>query len=318
MRQPDYVSSATCARVLTPALALELAELALQWEAAGTVYYPPARALRMAPPDTGFHFHSKAVAVAELGVAGCRIVGYPVAADGSRPGADGATRLVVLMDLATGAPLAIVDEHVNYALRTAASVGVAARILAPGPVRLGIVGAGTVARASLRIMVEALQITAITLTSRTIGKCEELARLAHAATSAPVTIVDSADRVLRDSDVIVTATTARAPIVTEPLRPGVVLCALGSNELSPSVYLGADRFLVDDWQQTERATDIAAMLAAGYPLAERVSASLAALVATGQGGRSAHDDTAVVRTEGLASQDILFAHRAWQESMATG
>lgn len=316
MRQPDYISSADCARVLTPALALELAELALHWEAAGAVHYPPVRSLRMAPPGSPFRFHSKVVALPELGIAGCRIVGYSVAEDGSRPGAEFATRLVILMDLETGVPLAIVDEHLNYALRTAASVGVAARILAPGPVRLGLIGAGVVARASLRIMLAALDVHEIVLSSRTAVRCEELATLARTLSEVPVTVGNSVDEVLDRTDVIVTATTARSPIITRPIRAGVVLCALGSNELSSSVYLAADRFIVDDWQQTEGAADIAAMLKAGHPLKERLSGTLPALVVSNAGARTEAGQSVIVRTEGLAGQDLLFAHRAWLDCVA--
>jgi len=111
MRQPRYVSSSVCEQVLPPARAIELAELALSWEARDRVHYPIPRALRMRPPDHMLRFHSKAAALPELGVAGCRIVGYRAESDGTRPGAEAATRLVVLIDLETGAPLAIVDKR---------------------------------------------------------------------------------------------------------------------------------------------------------------------------------------------------------------
>jgi ornithine cyclodeaminase/alanine dehydrogenase-like protein (mu-crystallin family) len=317
MRQPDYVSREQCERLLTPQRALELAETALRWEAAGSVYYPPERQLRMAPPDSDFRYHSKAVMLRDIGVAGCRVVGYTVAADGSRPGADDATRLVILMEETTGVPLAIVDEHWNYALRTAASVGVAARLLAPGPVRLGIIGAGTVARAALRVMLAGLDVQEVLLTSRTLGKCDELARIARAGSVEAVSILEGTAPVLEGCDVVITATTAREPLLTEPLRPGVVLCALGSNELSAEVYLSADRFIVDDWAQTQRASDIAQMIASGAPLEKHLSASLSALVADGAGLRGEAAQSVVVRTEGLASQDLLFAHAAWQESRSS-
>jgi ornithine cyclodeaminase/alanine dehydrogenase-like protein (mu-crystallin family) len=318
MQQPHYVSSSVCRQVLTPARAIELAELALSWEATDRVHYPVPRGLRMRPPGHALRFHSKAVALPELGVAGCRIVSYRAEPDGSRPGAELATRLVVLMDLETGVPLAIVDEHYNYSLRTAAAVGVAARRLASTPARLGVIGAGVVARASIEVLLEAVPVAEVALFSRTSARCGALAEYARGLTDVEVRVYDSVDAVLDASDLIVTATTARAPIVRGALRPGVLLCAVGSNELDGAAYNSCDRLIVDDWAQTEEAGDIASLLAEGHPFKERLAGELAGLVAGTVPGRQRSDETIIVRTEGLASQDLLFAHWAWQEAERLG
>ncbi|MCW2598418.1 MAG: hypothetical protein JWM02_247 [Frankiales bacterium] len=318
MQQPHYVSSSVCEQVLTPARAVELAELALSWEARDRVHYPTPRALRMRPPGHALRFHSKAVALPELGVAGCRIVSYRAEPDGTRPGAELATRLVVLIDLETGVPLAIVDEHYNYSLRTAAAVGVAAQRLANTPARLGVIGAGVVARASVAVLLSAVPVAEVALSSRTPQRCAELAELARTLTDAEVRVYDSVDPVLDGSDLIVTATTARAPIVRGPLRPGVLLCAIGSNELDGDAYTSCDRLIVDDWAQTEEAGDIAGLLAAGHPIKDRLAGELSGLVGGSVPGRQRPDETIVVRTEGLASQDLLFAHWAWREAERLG
>lgn len=312
MDRPVYLSADDCECLLTPEHALRLAEEALRWESAGQVVYPPARALRMSFPQTGFRFHSKAVALPEIGVAGARVVAYGVAADGSRPDASRATRLIVLMEMSSGVPLAIVDEHYNYSLRTAASVGVAARQVRKGPVRLGIIGAGVVARACVPIMLTALDVTGVMLHSRTASRCDQLAELVTATADIEVVVTGSAEDVLAGCDIVVMATTASSPIQRGALRPGIVVCALGSNEIDAAGYLSADHFIVDDWAQTLAAHDIAAMVAAGHPLEEHVSATLPDLVA-GETNAAAPDESVIIRTEGLASQDILFAHWAWQE-----
>ena len=316
MQQPDYVSSAACEQVLTADRALHLAELAFLWEARGQVDYPNPRALRMRSEGHPLRFHSKAVALPEIGVAGCRIVGYPVAADGRRPGADLATRMIVLMDLETGVPLAIVDEHYNYSLRTAASVAVAAARLARTPGRLGIVGAGTVASSAVTALLAAMPVMDVTLTSRTIERSETLAGLARSLTDAEVRVVPDISTLMEECDVIVTATTAREPIIRGPLPRGMLMCALGSNELDAEAYLSCDRLFVDDWAQTQEAADIVTLIAGGCPIEERLAGELPGLIAGTIPGRRDDDETIIVRTEGLASQDVLFAHWAWQESKA--
>jgi ornithine cyclodeaminase/alanine dehydrogenase-like protein (mu-crystallin family) len=313
MQQPPYVSAADCERVLSPARALELAETALRWEATGRVVRPPA-ALRMSVPETGFRYHSKAVALPEIGVAGARIVGYAVAADGSRPGAEDATRLIVLMDLEDGRPLAIVDEHYNYAVRTVASVGVAARLVQPGAVRLGVIGAGVVARTGVGVLLEALTVTELVLHSRTRSRCEQLAEHARRITELGVCVAADSATVLDTCDVVVLATTTRAPIQVGKLRPGQVLCALGSNEIDADGYRSADHVIVDDWAQTHAASDIAAMIAAGLELHESRAVPLPELVVGRRSVTASPGESIIIRTEGLASQDVLFAHHAWRES----
>lgn len=315
MDQPTYLSAAECERVLSPALALELAETAMRWEATGRVVRPPAGAPRMSVPETGFRYHSKTVALPDVGVAGARVVGYVVAPDGSRPGADDATRLIVLMDLQAGRPLAIVDEHHNYSLRTAASVGVAARLLRPDPVRLGIVGAGVVAQASVRVLLEALVVTELVLYSRTRSRCERLADEARRMTNVGVSIATDVRDVMSTCDVVVLATTTRAPIHAGPPRPGQVLCALGTNEIDADGYRDVDHLIVDDWSQTRKADDIAGMIGAGIGIDESLVLSLPEIVAGSREIPGSPEESIIVRTEGLASQDILFAHHVWQESV---
>jgi ornithine cyclodeaminase/alanine dehydrogenase-like protein (mu-crystallin family) len=313
MEQPLYISAEQCQRTLTPARALELAETALRWEATGRIRYPQAGALRMTVPETGFRYHSKTVALPEVGVVGSRVVGYAVAPDGTRPDADEATRMIVLMDIDTGRPLAIVDEHYNYALRTAASVGVATRLVHPGPARLGVVGAGVVARSSVRVLLEALEVTELMLFSRTRSRCEQLAEEAREMTDVGVSIASSATDVLDTCDVVVLATTTKSPIQAGAVRQGLVLCALGSNEIDADGYRSANHLLVDDWTQTRAAGDIAAMIAAGLEIDEAAVVPLPRLVVGDVTVTATPEESIIIRTEGLASQDILFAHHVWHE-----
>src|SRR5262249_40830714 len=136
-----------------------------------------------------------------------------------------------------------------------------------------------------------------------------------AATLAPaldVKIADSSEQVLADADLVVMATTASSPIQVGALRSGLVICALGSNEIDAAGYLSADHFVVDDWAQTQAASDIAAMLDAGHDLEGHLSTTLPELV--GNSGRVwPESESVIIRTEGMASQDIAFAHHVWRE-----
>ncbi len=308
-----YITRDDCQRVISPRDALQLAEQALRWEASGDVVYPTPRSLKLRAAEGALTYHSKVVSLSALNVLGARVVSYRVEADGRRPGADRSTRLLVLIDTDTGGTLAIVDEHYNYALRTAASVGVATQYLAGERPVLGVVGAGVVARASIDIMLEALPLEAVRIYSRTPERAQSLIDSFADSTDVPLTVCSDVDELAATSNVLVTATTAREPFVFERhLRPGMTVCALGSNELDSSVYESCDRLVVDDSAQTLQAADIASLSLKDRTMEDLIRGELPGLVVGDVPRRTGPDEVIVVRTEGLASQDVIFAHFAWK------
>jgi len=310
-----FVSSSVCEAIVDPALVVDRIEQVYRWIAEGAIVTAKPVAMRMNYDEPNFKGHSKAVIVPPLSVAGLRVVGYRIQKDGSGPNSPNSTRLVVLMDLESGEPLALVDEHYNYTLRTAASVAVAARHLAPEKPRLGIIGAGGVAQAVLRMFAEVLPLEGIMITSRRAESREGLAARYRDELKVPIETVAGTDEILDACNVIVTATTTKTPLVgKDKVRPGMLLCALGSYELEPEIYRTADKLFVDDWSQTEAAHDIAPLLKAGLFGAERLTAELAQVVTASVPGRVSRDEVIVVRTEGLASQDIALAHWAFEEA----
>ena len=161
-----FVSAEVCRRLVDVEQVVRRIEEVYLWEAEGGVMYAPGVALRMFHAESSFKTHTKAVILPRLSVAGVRVVGYHVQGDGSGPSSPQSTRLVLLMDLESGSPLALVDEHYNYTLRTAASVAVAAVHLSPPRPVLGLVGAGGVAQAVARVFSKVLPIEEIYVTSR--------------------------------------------------------------------------------------------------------------------------------------------------------
>jgi ornithine cyclodeaminase len=259
------------------------------------------------------------VIIPPLSIAGLRVVGYRIEADGSGPSSPHSTRLVVLMDLETGSPLAIVDEHYNYTLRTAASVAVAAKHLCPDAPVLGLIGAGGVAQAVVRMFNEVLPLKRILVTSRRKESREALAARLAAETRCEIVAVDSIADVLAQANLVAAATTTKHTLIDKSaVRPGMLLCALGSFELDPEIYATADKIFVDDWGQTKGAHDIKPLIDAGRFSKERLTGELAEVVAGRIPGRTGKDEVIVVRTEGMASQDLALAHWTYQEAMKQG
>ena len=120
---------------------------------AGETEMPPKPALH---PGGGAFIHAMPALVrGEVGLAALKWV----AVYNTNParGLPALAALLVLSDAADGQPLAVMDAALLTALRTGASVGVAARRLARDDVEtVGVVGCGVQARTSLAALVEVL------------------------------------------------------------------------------------------------------------------------------------------------------------------
>lgn len=314
-----FVSVGVCEQLVKPAAVVERIEQVYRWLADGEIIHANPVAMRMAADNPTFKSHSKAVIIPPLSIAGLRVVGYRIAPDGSGPSSPHSTRLVVLMDLETGSPLAIVDEHYNYTLRTAASVAVAAKHLCPDEPVLGLIGAGGVAQAVVRMFNEVLPLKRILVTSRRRESREELVAKLSGEARCEMLAVESIADVLAGANLIAAATTTKHTLIDKSaVRPGMLLCALGSFELDPEIYATADKIFVDDWGQTKTAHDIKPLLDAGTFSKDRLTGELAEVVAGRIPGRSGKDEVIVVRTEGMASQDLALAHWTYQEALKQG
>src|SRR4051812_647332 len=136
---------------------------------------------------------------------------------------------VLLFDGETGALRALLDASAVTAVRTAAVSGVATRLLARKDARrLAILGAGVQAHSHLEAMAVAGKFEEARIWSRTPERAAAFA--AEAQAPFPVEAVESAEKALRDADVVVTATTAKEPIVRrEWLALGAHVNAVGSS-----------------------------------------------------------------------------------------
>jgi len=144
------------------------------------------------------------------------VLHYMAAADGAYFGAKiystnarhGAHFLFLLYAAADARPLAIMEANYLGQIRTGAASGYATKLLArPDAARLGIIGSGFQARTQVAAMRAVRPIRLVKIWSRSVEKREAFAREAGA------TAVDTADRAVRDCDIVVTATNAKQPVL---------------------------------------------------------------------------------------------------------
>jgi ornithine cyclodeaminase/alanine dehydrogenase-like protein (mu-crystallin family) len=135
--------------------------------------------------------------------------------------------------------------------------------------------------------------------------------------------VDDVGAAARRSEVIVTITPARTPIVqADDVAPGTLVVALGADgpgkqELDPALLLRG-LVVVDILEQAADSGDLQHALAAGLMRREDVHAELGQIVAGVRPGRSADDQTFVFDGTGTALQDVAAARLLVDEARRAG
>lgn len=301
----ELISAQACAELLDVDDVVAQVRRALEWERRGRITWPTPRNLNIIGDGAGNHYHVKACVLEDVPVAGIRLVAHPGDDDSG-----GGTRLIVLIDPATTEPFALVDESWTYGQRTVASIVVAAAAVArDDATTLAVVGTGHLARLALGYCLRLLPgIREIRVTSRRAER--RAAFVAWAAEEHGVEAVahDGVEPVVRGADVVVTCTSAAAPLVADAwLAPGAVVAALDPAEVDPALARSAELLLVDSREQLRN--ELVERWGEGAP--ELVDATFAEVLAGVHPGRTAPEQRAVVVSQGLASQDVALAHLAY-------
>jgi len=299
--------------------AVDIVEETFRWYAEGQVAWsePPVMALHV--PDPGAIYRLKGVYLPSLGVAGFRVTGYTTRADGSGSGAADNTRFVILSDPLSGHPLAIIDEHWNYSVRTVAAAVVAAKYLAdPGAGDLGLVGAGALATIGLQALAQRFPLRRVRVFSRRPESRGAFAQRMTRDLGIEVAAVDSAEAAVRGAPLILACTSAGRPLIRAPwITPGAFLCTLGRDELDPACYAQADKVVFDSWELSQESSDVRKLIAAGVLSRERIYGEIGEIVTGRKPGREGRERI-IVRAEGMANQDIAIAAWTYQRAVAEG
>lgn len=248
--------------------------------------------------------------------------------DRGLPRADG---LTILFDPQSARPQAILQGAHISALRTAAVSTVAALELNNNdPVTLGVVGAGTIAQAHIKLMAEHLKIDRVLLSDRLLERAHALARKLRHDDLAPQIVVTDAENSVRGGNVVVTATTATRPYVPDDwIAPGTLVINVSLDDVCERTYLRADLLYVDDWQliidDTERLLGRLGregkITGPGQPAPVRgrcVTGTLGQLLLRACPSRQEQRQTIVVNPFGMAIEDLAIAKEVCAAALSRG
>jgi ornithine cyclodeaminase/alanine dehydrogenase-like protein (mu-crystallin family) len=143
----------------------------------------------------------------------------------------GAWFTVLLFDAETARPLARFEANWLGQIRTGAVSGVATDLLAPRkPLMVGCIGTGFQARSQIEAVAAVREISSVRVWSRTPAKREAFAAELRSSLNLPAEVAGSADELAGTSDVLITATWSKDPVVSDSaVRSGTLVLAMGSN-----------------------------------------------------------------------------------------
>jgi alanine dehydrogenase len=241
--------------------------------------------------------------------------------------------VIVLADLRDGRPLAIMDSSVITELRTGAATGLAASWLTPArPMVVTLIGCGQQGRIQLRSVALVRRITEVFACDVDIDAAERLAADmgGGAVIDAPIHIVRNRSdrhRALAASDIVITCTTSRQPVLFKgEIGPAAFVAAVGADnpekqEIDPELLTSAI-VVADVLDQSVSIGDVRHAIAAGLMRREDVWAELGDVVigrkrlaGDGDGDR---DRSVIFDSTGMALQDVTVAALVYERAKQTG
>jgi len=229
---------------------VEIVEAAYRVHGGGDTVNPPSYFLRFPDRPTSRIIALPASIGGEVGVDGLKwISSFP---ENVQRGVPRASAVLILNDHDTGYPLACMEASIISAARTAASAALAADVLTRGrnrPRRIGFFGVGLIARYIHTYLAgTGWDFDEIGVHDLSAEHAEGFqGYLERSGTGAQITIRETAEDLIRNSDVVVFATVAGQPHVSDVdwFAHNPLVLHVSLRDLSPEIILASTN-IVDD------------------------------------------------------------------------
>jgi ornithine cyclodeaminase/alanine dehydrogenase-like protein (mu-crystallin family) len=230
--------------------------------------------------------------------------------------------VVLVLDVLTGRPTALIDGTWLTALRTGAVGGLAADLLARRDAKtVALFGAGVQARTQLEAVRCVREITEVRVVSPSGASAD---RLAAELTDLRAVRVDDPNEAIAGADVIIAATNSSTPVFDgSRVEPGTHVTGVGSFTLDmrevDAALVSRARVIVDQREAVmEEAGDIVGPIRDGVVDETIIVAEIGEVVLGRVPGRTADTDITFFKSVGNAVQDVAVAARVLAAAEAEG
>lgn len=245
---------------------------------------------------------------------------YPGNAGSAIPVVDG---VVVLNDLRTGSPLALLNGMIVTALRTGAAAAVSIKYLTPENAgKLGIVGAGTQAFYQVLLTASVRNLTDLTvLDLRRENAYAFIEKISAYLPGVNIRPAKCAEDLLQRSEIVITATTSDRPVLPEreELLEGKHYVGIGSfkpesREYPEALYKVVEKVYIDTEYARKESGDLLFPLEQKWITEEQIQ-TLGSFILTG-GVTSARTQTTFFKSVGMALFDLVLAQTIYEKAVA--
>jgi ornithine cyclodeaminase/alanine dehydrogenase-like protein (mu-crystallin family) len=237
----------------------------------------------------------------------------------------GAHFLFLLYRAEDGRPLALMEANHLGQIRTGATSGLATDLLAARDATgLGMIGSGFQARTQLEAVAAVRRLRRVRVWSPTREHREQFAEEYRGKLEADVRAVASAREAVEGAEIVVTATSAREPVLeADWVTPGAHINAIGSNharrrELPAQLVQRAGLIVVDSIEQAriESGDLLLALDDADWQSSRLVE--LKDIVAGGVPPEQQPGATTLFKSHGLGLEDVAAAAWVYERAMKEG
>lgn len=242
----------------------------------------------------------------------------------SRFGRQNLSALIVLSEIRSGFPIAVMDGTLASNMRVGAMGGLGAKYLAREDSReIGFIGAGEQAK---------MHLIAMKTVRPSLARCrvcalsveEEQQFIADLQPLYPdldfVAAETDYQAAMDGADILVTATSAQAPLLKAAwMKEGAFYSHVGGWEDQYEVAKQCDKIVCDDWETVKHRTQtLSRMYKDGDLTDDDIYADIAELVAGQKPGRQRDDERAYFNAVGLAYVDVAIALAMYRRAKSAG
>jgi len=305
------ISNKTVEKFLTPEDVIKRIEDTWKWYGEGKIIMPPKITTDMEPAGVHGWFNSMPSYIGPAKTAGIKVVG---GYSGNRKlGLPYIKANILLTDPDTGVLRALIGADWISNMRTGAQPAIMGKYLAAKTDVVTIIGAGLQGWACLLCMSKTMDIREVRVCDiRPEARESFIARFA----GYPFKMVSCAtnEEGCRGSDIIITITTADAPLIREPwIKKGALVMTMGSfTETDADTVLKADVIATDHIPQTLHRGNLKVLVEAGKISADSFDVVVPDLIAGKQTFQRRPDDRVCANIVGMGCLDVSVAALAYE------
>lgn len=233
--------------------------------------------------------------------------------------------LVVVIDAATGKPLAAMEGGYLTALRTGAASGVSTDLLARHDARVAaIFGAGTQGRTQLLAVAAVRKLERVYVFDAFRDQVEKFVKEMRGQPGVPndLRAASSSTEAVREADIICTATTSKQPVFSgNDIKPGVHISGIGAytpemQEIDETTLKRANKIVIDHHEGAlAEAGDLIIALKDGAIKESDIYAEIGEIAAGKKPGRERDDEITFFKSVGNAVQDASVARAIYDAAL---